>query len=77
MRIGKIINGPVQGNAFLNKEWKIKLFFPFDIITDHVARQYIGLVKGKICVGQVIHNSMNKDSPFTRACLFLLSAAGD
>lgn len=77
MRIGKGINGPVQGNAFLNKEWKIKLFFPFDIITDHVACQYIRLVKGKICMGQVIHNSVNKDNQFTKACLFLLSNAGD
>lgn len=77
MCIGKIINGPVKGNAFLNKGWKIKLFFALDIITDHIACQYIRLVKGKICVGQVIHNSVNKDSPFTRAGLLLLSDAGD
>lgn len=77
MGIGKVINGTVQRDALLNKGRKIKLFFSLDIITDHVACQYIRLVKGKICVCQVIHNSVNKDNPFTRGCLLLLSVTGD
>jgi hypothetical protein len=56
MRIGIIINCTVQPDAFLNSRGVIKLFPAFYIIADHIAHQYFGMIKGKVCMGQVIHN---------------------
>ena len=54
MLVCKLINCPVQTNAFLNAIGVIELFFAFHKIADHIANKNIGIAKGKICVCQVI-----------------------
>lgn len=54
MCICKSINGTVQGDSLLNAERVVQFLFAFYIITDQVTGQYIRIIKGKVCVCQVI-----------------------
>ena len=54
MCISKRVNGPVQGDPFLNTRGIVKLFFPFYKIADKVANQYVRVIKRKICMGEVV-----------------------
>jgi len=50
MCIRKCINSPVEHDALLNTPGVIKFFFTLDKITDHVAGEYLRMVKGQVCV---------------------------
>ena len=54
MLISKLVNESVQGNAFLNILRVIEFLFSLYKITDHVADQDGWIVKGKICVGEIV-----------------------
>jgi hypothetical protein len=55
MGIGKMINFPVQPDAFLYGKGIVKLLPAFNIVTDHIAQKNIGFIKRKVCMGQVVH----------------------
>jgi hypothetical protein len=55
MRVGIFIYQPMQPDAMLDLIWKIELLFTFYVVADHIAHEYPGYIKGKICMGEVIH----------------------
>jgi hypothetical protein len=56
MRIGKFVNYAVKCNAFLNIGRVIELFSAFYAIADKVANQDTWMMKGKICVSEIVYS---------------------
>lgn len=55
MGVGKIVDGPVEGDTISNGFWVVQLFFPFYKVTDQIAYGYIGYAEGQVCMCQIIH----------------------
>jgi hypothetical protein len=55
MKIGELIDGPVQPDAGLDAQRIIKLFFALDKITDYIPGKDSRIIERKECVGEIIH----------------------
>ncbi len=53
--VGELVDGPVEGDTFLDIRGVGEFLFAFDEVADHIAHKDAGVGEGEVCVSEVVH----------------------